>query len=491
MPVKRSQIVLFYAISAFFLLLNFYFLVRKETLLISLLPVVLTVVAAAVFSMDKLLLSIAFMTPLSLPLSKLIPGLPFDMFLPTEPLLFGILLIFLFKIIFNKGFDKKILGHPVSLALYFYLGWMLVTSITSTMPVVSFKFWVSKLWFLAAFYFSGALLFRNKKNMYWFVALYCAGFLLVIFYAWARHFSFGFHNNNAAHFVMNPFYKDHTSYGAMLAFFIPFLAGITFFKTFKTKFRVLAGIVLAIFAVALVLSFSRAAWLSLFAAAVVWCIIRLKLRFRPLLIGVLSAVALVVLFQGQILMFLERNDQESSSDLAAHFSSMTNVTTDASNLERINRWSCAISMFQEKPVLGWGPGTYMFQYAPFQLTKHRTYISTNSADGGNAHSEYLGPLAESGLLGLLGFLLLAITIIYTGIHAHTRAREKELRLIIVSAVVGLITYLVHGFLNNFLDTDKASVPFWAFTAIIVVSDLYTRADQTAGREEEKGLVSGK
>jgi hypothetical protein len=33
---------------------------------------------------------------------------------------------------------------------------------------------------------------------------------------------------------------------------------------------------------------------------------------------------------------------------------------------------------------------------------------------------------------------------------------------------------VHGFLNNFLDTDKLSVPFWGFTAMIVAIDLHSR-----------------
>ena len=31
-----------------------------------------------------------------------------------------------------------------------------------------------------------------------------------------------------------------------------------------------------------------------------------------------------------------------------------------------NRWNSAMRMWQERPVFGWGPGTYMFQSAPFQ-----------------------------------------------------------------------------------------------------------------------------
>ena len=75
-------------------------------------------------------------------------------------------------------------------------------------------------------------------------------------------------------------------------------------------------------------------------------------------------------------------------------------------MERINRWKCALKMFIEKPVFGWGPGTYQFQYARFQLSKDRTIISSNSGDMGNTHSEYLGPLCESGFLGFFFFLLL-------------------------------------------------------------------------------------
>ena len=41
----------------------------------------------------------------------------------------------------------------------------------------------------------------------------------------------------------------------------------------------------------------------------------------------------------------------------------------------------------------------------------------------------------------------------------------------VAVFLGLVTYYLHGALNNFLDLDKASVPFWAFTAMIVVLDI--------------------
>ena len=83
-------------------------------------------------------------------------------------------------------------------------------------------------------------------------------------------------------------------------------------------------------------------------------------------------------------------------------------------------------------------------------------------------------LAESGFLGSISFLILVATILYTAIHAYSRTRDKRLKTLLMSSLLGLITYIIHGTMNNFLDTDKLSVPFWGFTAIIVAIDIYTR-----------------
>jgi uncharacterized membrane-anchored protein len=34
-------------------------------------------------------------------------------------------------------------------------------------------------------------------------------------------------------------------------------------------------------------------------------------------------------------------------------------------------------------------------------------------------------------------------------------------------IVALVTYFIHGFLNNYLDTDKAAVPVWIMSAIFI------------------------
>jgi len=481
----RIKVVLFYLISALFILLNAFFLVKKHSMIINALPLALGIVLLAVFAFDKLIYLVVFFTPLSLPLKEIMPGLSFDMFLPTEPLLVGILLIFILKFFANGKFDRDILTHPVSLGIYFSLFWMLVTSLTSTMPLVSFKFLLSRIWFIVCFYLLTAKLFESGKNIEKFIWLYTLPLLIVISYATTRHLGYGLWDKQAANFVVNPLYNDHTAYGAALAMYLPFLFGFSFTKLYSPGVKTFVRIVLAIVLMGLILSYARAAWLSMMAAFGIWIIIRLKLRFKPLFITFLIVLSVILVFQNQLLMYLERNDTESSANLTEHISSISNISSDASNLERINRWSCAIRMFEDKPIFGWGPGTYMFNYAPYQLTADRTIISTNSADGGNAHSEYLGPMAESGLLGVITFLILISVVMYTAVHAYTRAKDKRLKTLVMSALLGLITYYIHGILNNFLDTDKLSVPFWGFTAIIVAVDIHTRKNTDADALPEK------
>jgi len=459
-----------YGLSAFFIALNAYF-ITTEQYLFSLVPVALLVVLITIFALDKLLLGIVLFTPLSLPLYELVHGLDFNMFLPTEPLLFGLLIIFILKLIIDKSFDKKNLYHPLSIIIAINLLWILITSLTSTMPIVSIKFFLSRLWFVVGFYFFAIQLFKNKKNIGTYFWLYTFSLLIVVVYALIRQAHYGFFDQEAANFVVSPLYNDHTAYGAALTMIIPVMIGLLFLKQYSFKQRIAAFIVLSVLFIALIFSYTRAAWLSLFVATIVFVVIVLKIKFRTFILLSVGTVVLLLLFWTQIYMKLEKNRQDTSSNFSEQLQSITNVSTDASNLERLNRWDCAVRMFKEKPVFGWGPGTYMFKYAPFQLSYGRTIISTNSGDLGNAHSEYLGPLSESGILGTLTFLAVVIASIYYAMRVHRKTKDKNVKIIVLSVTIGLITYYTHGILNNFLDTDKLSALFWGYTAIIVALDI--------------------
>lgn len=436
----------------------------------AILPAVLTVVWMAIVRVDLLMMTIVAAVPLSINLEEMeLAGL--GVYLPTEPLLAGLLLLFTFRAVSGAPVDKRLLRHPLSWFIGGSLLWIFLTSIVSSFPLVSFKFLIARLWFIVGFYFIlGHLFLHQPHRRHQYILAYVLPLCVVIIYTLIRHAGFGF-EKDAGHWVMKPFYKDHTSYGAALAMVIPPMLALLTWKRFSALIKIILGGALAIVIIGMLFSYTRAAWVSLAAVGVLWGLMKLRFKLRTLLSIGAIVLGFAWIAQDALLIQLQRNDQDSSDDLSEHVESISNVSSDASNLERLNRWNAALALFEERPIFGWGAGTYQFVYAPFQRSDDRTIISTNNADGGNAHSEYLGPLAEQGLFGLffaIGFLGFCL---HLGFKIQDRLQDAEGRVLAMGVFLGLMTYFVHGVLNNYLDTDKASALFWGFFALLVVWDL--------------------
>jgi putative inorganic carbon (HCO3(-)) transporter len=448
-------------------------LLALEIFYLPLLPVVLMFLVLALVAVDKYLLLVVFFVPLSIPLSKLVEGLAIDMYLPTEPLLAGLLLLYVLKYLMGDRVDLKVLRHPVTLAIYFHLAWLFLTSLTSSDLLVSFKLLISRLWFIVGFYLVATQLFRKEKNMHTYAWLFIIAFTGVIIFTLVNHSQYGLDNQIMAHRASSPFYKDHTSYGATFGFILPVLVALfLFIKRGDLNIRFLMVLLILLFLFATVVSYSRATWISILASAGIWALIKLRVRFEFVLIGAVMVIAFFFSIRTELMVQLEQNRVESSGEFSEHVQSISNISTDQSNLERINRWSCAYRMWKDKPLFGFGPGTYQFEYGRYQRSYEKTRISTDFGTRGNAHSEYLGPLSESGVFGLLSILLVIGTTFYTGIRVYLSSKKRSIRIFSLAVLTGLSSYYLHGVLNNFLDTDKISALFWGYTAMLVAMDIY-------------------
>ncbi|MDP1800630.1 MAG: O-antigen ligase family protein [Bacteroidota bacterium] len=459
---------------------NAYVMVYKKDLFYpyNLLPVILIIVYTAIFHLQKLVFFLAFCTPLAITLKELGLSDGMDLSLPSEPLMAGIMILYIFNQLSSNITDKKFINHPVTLLIIVQLCWMLFTTLTSTEILISLKYLISRLWFIFSCYIIMPHIFQNKKNIINFVYCYAAALALVVFYTVFQHAKFNF-NDKAADWVVSPFYNDHTAYGAALAMFIPIMLCFVFIKSISGYMRIFALSLFCLFVFAIILSFARAGWLSLIVAFSIFVTLIFRIKFRTILVTLITLGSLFYVFQTEIFIALGRNNTDAEGGFSNNIESVSNISTDASNLERLNRWSCAIRMWQDKPILGWGPGTYMFKYAPYQLSSERTIISTNFGTNGNAHSEYLGPLSEQGIFGLLIVITILLYCTSLGYRLVYSVAEPEVRILVIGLFLGLMTYFVHGFLNNFLDTDKLSLPFWSFLAALVSIDLYYRKKEKA------------
>jgi O-antigen ligase len=457
-----------YGIGALYLVLMAVFLFFEQYWIL-LLPIAAAIIGIALFKLDWLFLLVTLLTPLSINIEDIGGG--FGLHLPTEPLMFGLMLVFLIRVFYDGYFDSRVMRHPLTLAIFINLSWILITCFTSEEPLVSIKFFLSRLWFVVGFFFIATQVFRDQANIRRFLWMYIVPLTIVAVYTMVVHSTHNF-DQKPAHWVMQPFFKDHTSYGAVLAMFYPIVWAYLWSKNLTINTKIVIGVIMTLLTLAIILSYTRAAWVSLVGVIFLYFLVQAKIRWWIVVMLAAGAVGGGFAFQEQVLMKLEKNRQDSSDDLAEHVNSISNVATDASNLERINRWSAALRMFEERPFLGFGPGTYKFYYAPYQHSSQLTIISTNFGDLGNAHSEYFGPLAEMGVLGLLTFLLIIGVAIYKFIVVYYDTKSREMKLVVMGIFLGFITYVVHGTLNNYLDLDKANVPFWGFMALLVAIELY-------------------
>jgi O-antigen ligase len=221
--------------------------------------------------------------------------------------------------------------------------------------------------------------------------------------------------------------------------------------------------------------------LSLITAALVILFLILRISWKIILPGLVIAIVVIATSWSGLMIRLNENRQESSGKIMNHLRSVYNIRSDASNMERVNRWKSALRMFREKPITGWGPATYQFKYAPFQMASEKTIISTNYGEGGNAHSEYLGSLAEEGIPGLIFYLSLLFISIRKGIIIWKTHPDNQIRYMVLALIAGLVTYVVHGAMNNFLDTDKISALFWGMIAAIVSIDIRQNEENSPGK----------
>ena len=440
-----------------------------ENYLVLLVPAAMLLVWFFMMYRDESLALMALATPFAVDYA-LIGNMSLSM--PVEPMMIVFTVVFLFQELLMRSYDKRVLRHPVSILIMLSLVWMVFTSVVSLKPVESFKYTAVRLWFVIPFFYATAQSFQKVRHIRLFYWAYALSLSVVVVITTVKTMQ-RFGELQMLHHVMQPFYNDHTAYGCILALMLPLAAYFALEPRTRLWKRIVAVSLTVLLLVGLGLSYCRAAWISVVGAIAVYLLVRLGVRMRWLVISAAMLLGLFFAFQDDIMYELGKNKQDSSFTLADQVKSISNISTDASNLERLNRWNAAFRMWKDQPLTGIGPGAYQFIYGPYQRSDMMTIISTNDGDMGNAHSEYIGPLTEQGVPGALLMLAIFVATFVTGERVYRTAVDRRKGHLALVLAVSLFTYYVHGIMNNFLDTDKLSVPFWAFTAAIVAIDIVT------------------
>lgn len=438
-------------------------------LLAAAVPLLMWLFLARTFLLTEILV---FLVPLSVPYTM---GGSYVVGLPSEMLLTALSGYVILLLLLKPIFTRELLFHPLVVLLLCEFAWMFFCSLFSNDISIGLKRVLMRGMFLLIYLLFFAKHFIEKGPRYsTLFILYGAGLVIPVIVSMVFHSQHDF-SQSTAYKMCLPFYTDHTVYGACIAFVLPLLIIMLPGKrTFHLDGAKFPGLLLlcALLVAAEILSFSRAAWVSIIAAGIFGLLLLFRVRFVSIVLFLVAAGCVTWFYSDEIYRNISMNDAVSTKgDLSEHLLSSANVQSDASNTERINRWICAWRMAEEKPIVGFGPGMYQFEYGRFQERGHMTRISTFSGNKGHAHSEYFTQLSETGFPGFFLFIAIVLSVIAYGMRTIYRERDPKLKLLLYGTVLGLITFYVHGIFNAFLDADKMAVLVFGSVAIIVAADI--------------------
>ena len=474
--VERDKLLFVAGIAAW--LVAVWYGVTRENWFIFGLPFALIVGVMAVENFKNVWYMMIFFLPLSMALQNAfgIPGV--NITFPTDLLCIGLFMLALFKMAGEGRSYKALYNHPITWLLGLYLIWQLFPVVTSQIPEVSAKAYISKLWLMGGFFFVSVWMFHKPQHTVYFFWLVGIGFAISMAIIMTKYVILGKDLFGALRFNPMPVFNDHTVFGAFTPMFIPMFLLFMLKGNFSRTFRFFSGVILVILLAGLFFSYSRGAWGSLVISVAIMFAVMMRRWIQRLLIPITAVVLIGGYFgSGFIGGGGASKDAVSRKDFSQHIRSISNFSTDHSNTERINRWKSAIDMAKDRPIFGFGLGTYQFLYGDYQLAKYRTPVSTNHGDNGTAHNEFLLALCEAGFPSMIFMILIFFYPIYRGIRGYLETEEGNIQLIYLGVTFGLITYLFHALVNNFLDQDKIGGAFYAFLAIIVALDLYRKRQQ--------------
>ncbi|PFG39100.1 O-antigen ligase [Georgenia soli] len=216
--------------------------------------------------------------------------------------------------------------------------------------------------------------------------------------------------------------------------------------------------------VAVVLTGSRAAMAAMALAAVVTVVLTLGTRagptFRRLLVGtaVLGVLAVVILPDAWVGEVLQRATSVFVPDAGA--------APD----QRYQLWSVAVQQWASSPVLGVGAG----QYVPVAQQLLGPQWDTIP------HNTYLGFLAETGIVGLLVFLVVPALVV-TRLLRATRAGDGDAPYLLLS----VLALLMQAFTLSLENTR----PMWAVLGLMLA--LYDPGPPGAEKPPGPATVHGR
>jgi O-antigen ligase len=393
--------------------------------------------------------------------------------LPTEPLMLGLMLVY-FLYVAKNGFILRggiFFTHPITLLIILLLTWALVATLNSLDVFLSIKYLLAKIWYIVTFFFLAGVILKEKKDIQRFFWTIFIPLSIAVIITTIRHATTGFSFQDV-NYVMQPMFRNHVSYGCILAVFLPFVGlGLTWTEgSLRKKWLLILGFIL--FLVAIQLSFTRAAYGAVIGAGGFYFVVKHRLTRYFVATAIISIIAFVgyMTTNDKYLDYAPRFDRTITHQSFDNLLSATAKGEDISTMERVYRWVAGFQMVADRPLTGFGPNNFFDFYKSYTLTKFKTYVSDNP-DGSTVHCYYLFMAIEQGIPGMLIFFALIFFVLLRGERIYHKVQEPWQRNTAMAALLSFVTILILIMINDLIETDKIGSFFFMNLAILTNLDV--------------------
>lgn len=244
----------------------------------------------------------------------------------------------------------------------------------------------------------------------------------------------------------NGFYGHPMTLGGWLCIFLPLLLIEFFEKKLLKQYHWLAGLAFCICSAGLVFNATRGAWLAVAIVCGLLLIYYMLKSKRNVVIGALFIILISVVLVNNT-KFMHRLDTIDDFDKYQ------------SNTERILIWQSAWNMFKDHPILGVGLGQYTENY-------QKKYISPQAKEPnlGHAHNNFMQMLAENGIVGFAGFIVMFGYIILKNSIEWIKTKNVYALMIIVSTVC----LILQGFTEYNVGNSAVIKMYWLILGLVVI-----------------------
>ena len=402
---------------------------------------------------------------------------------PDEPLLMLLTGIFIIKWIHQPSlFPSSLLKQPLFLLLILHLCWIIICCCFSFDPLISIKFLLAKTWYIIPFVILPQLILRSQTSIKKIGLCLAIPMLFVVLQALIRHWLLDFSFEGIKK-IYDPFFRNHVNYSAMLVCLLAIGWCIKTLTPKENKNTKWINVALLIGLTALILSYSRGAWIALAFGAFGGFIIHKKWMKKSLTaLTVFIVISIAWLNHNNNYLRFAPDFQHTifHTEFREHLQA-TITLKDVSNAERFYRWVAAANMIKANPITGVGPNNFYDNYKEHAANIFKTWVS-NNPDHSSVHNYFLLTALEQGIIGLILFAALFFSML---LHTQKLYHQLQSRFYsMVALTTGIILTMIATviFLSDLIETDKIGSLFWLCLGLIFLLEEKLK-------EEKKSIAS--